>query len=475
MEPGDVICSTLPANSVSKLIRALTWSDFSHVSMCVEPKGCIEANENVTRFSLLRVGCLNPKHVKVIRLRGDAVPAARDIRLAAGSNGLAFLGQPYWTNGTFRALFKSRPLAEQPGAFCSHLVATAYREAGFDIVPSLSPQHVTPRDIADCPLFEDISKTVLEEIHAPYIESYLEFLDADRSVDTPHLLEVALGLEVCDDVGSDFQALAKKRPRSLTEAQVIVLGATATDCEVGMKLDQLLTESLKRHYFVEEQSRVAPRTPLYDPDQLVAWLLSDGASPANVAHILQLCKSVDVGSDDMLRERLETLQAYERGPSLNLAFASYLAPFTRHVYELHKKMIEDNRLVIRILEAFEAGGDFIRLAPSGDPRRKLTELAATRGTFVLQAVLPGIAPRKYAGRLQDALWAYAHHIGASATGVGVYVWRGMEGELVFMPPPPLEEGAWFVDPFLPSALDIQDLGDTDRPARVPGVGTPCSI
>jgi hypothetical protein len=73
IEPGDVICSTIPSNPVSRLIRTLTWSDFSHVSLCVDKKGCIEANE------LLRVGCLNPSNVKVLRLRDDAVANAQAV------------------------------------------------------------------------------------------------------------------------------------------------------------------------------------------------------------------------------------------------------------------------------------------------------------------------------------------------------------------------------------------------------------
>src|SRR5579871_5780597 len=92
IRPGDVICSTIPDGRISRLIRTLTWSRFSHVSLCVEAKGCIEANENVTRFSLVRVGFLDPANVRVIRLRERAGSKASEIPKKAAKAAMAFLG-----------------------------------------------------------------------------------------------------------------------------------------------------------------------------------------------------------------------------------------------------------------------------------------------------------------------------------------------------------------------------------------------
>jgi len=465
LEPGDVICSTVPADPVSRLIRALTWSEFSHVSLCVETKGCIEANENVARFSLLHVGCRSPKNVTVIRLRDDAAPGARDIRLRAGEAGLQFLGQPYWTSGAFKSLFRARPRAQQPGAFCSHLVASAYSAAGLELVAGLSPQHITPRHIAECALFEDISQAALEEIPPAYIEPYFEYLDAPRAADTLHLLEVKIGLGVCSDVADEFKALVGLAPRSLIEA-VVTVGHTFRDnVEAGRRLDALLTASLHKHRFVEEMTRRLPTKPFYDPDQLVAWLLSDAATPANVEHLLSNCTSIDVGSDEVLHDRLEWSRAYDEGAKMGMESAHCLADLAKAAYGLNKRLIESNRLCVRILEAFQKRADFISLAPGGDPRDRLTAMAETRGTFVLQADPPRFEARKYAGRLWDALQAYVVRAGANQTGLAVTVWELIDGALVFLPPPPLEEGSWFLNPFIASTLEVEELGPSAPPDR----------
>jgi hypothetical protein len=61
-------------------------------------------------------------------------------------------------------------------------------------------------------------------------------------------------------------------------------------------------------------TRLLPTRPFYDPDQLVAWLLSEAATPENVEHLLFNCTSIDVGSDDLLRDRRECGGPMMKGP-----------------------------------------------------------------------------------------------------------------------------------------------------------------
>jgi Permuted papain-like amidase enzyme, YaeF/YiiX, C92 family len=467
LQPGDVICSTIPDARVSKLIRALTRSSYSHVSICVEEKGCIEANESVARFSLLHVGCHDPKNVKVLRLRDDADPNARRIQLAAGSNALNFLGQPYWTSGAFRSLFRWLPPTEQPGAFCSHLVASAYREAGLEIVPAVSPQHITPQDIAECPLFEDISDTILEVIPAAHIESYFEYVDDERAVNTPHLCEIAIGLSVCDDIADDFESLVGARPRSLLEAQKLICIAQETNPAVVQQLDLLLCSALRKHNFAEEMIRVMPRKPLYDPDQMVAWLLSDGATPFNVGHVFKACTDLRAGSETRLQERLSDWQTYQMLADSGLSSFVILAKVCEEAYETYKRLIETNDLCIKILFAYQTNTDFARLAPGGDPFARLTRAGEAEGTFVFLAVTPASEARKYVGRLADCLLAYVLYLGTEDSGIGVSVWQETEGNgLVFVPPPPLDEGSWLIKPCKFDPSKVQDHG----PAKAPSLG-----
>jgi hypothetical protein len=462
IEPGDIICSTIPSNLVSGLIRTLTWSDFSHVSLCVEKKGCIEANESVARFSLLRVGCLNPSNVKVLRLRDDAVANAQSIRESSAKEALKFLALPYWTQGTFRALFQARPIAQQPGAFCSHLVASAYKNAGYDLIPGINPQHVSPKAISESPCFVDITANVIEEIPAQHIGDYLEFIDAARSVDTPHLWEVAIGLDVCSDVANSFQALAGQRPRSLPEAQKIIAVECTARPEIARQLDEWLTASMVKHNFVEQLRNKIPRKPFYDPDQLAAWLFSDGAeNVSNIQHVIDNCLSIDHGSDAILQDRLADCQAYQHAALAGLSFAQLLEPLTREIYEAHQELVEKNRICLQILQAASDGRNFIPLVPGGDPRDNLTRAAGEEGVFVLRAVEPVHPARKYAGKLMHALREYAKHVGASESRVAVEVCREVSGQRIFVPPPPLEEGAWMVQPFVYQDFEVEDLGEVE--------------
>ena len=137
---------------------------------------------------------------------------------------------------------------------------------------------------------------------------------------------------------------------------------------MGSKLDTSLDASLRKHEFVEELTRVLPRQPSYDPDQLVAWLISDGATTENVEHVLEDCMSMDFGSDDQLRERLEMWDMYEQAAKLGMLFPGYLAILSKRTYESYKELVETNRLCIKILRTFRDGKDFIQLCASGDPR-----------------------------------------------------------------------------------------------------------
>lgn len=462
VEPGDIICSTIPKNLVSQAIRLLTWSNFSHLSLCVEPQGCVEASENVARFSLLHIGCIDANNVKVLRLRNDACTDARAVRQLAGQNGETFVGQPYWTQGAYRALFRIQPPAWQPGAFCSHLVAKAYQEAGLNIIPSVRPEHVTPDHVAKSQLFEDISQIVLEPFEVALMP-YMEYLDAERSIDTPHLKETALGLEVCGDIAKDFKTLCKKTPRSLSEAQMIVVGAHKEDPQLALKLDALLARRLNKYHFVDEMLRVMPRKPLYDPDHLAAWLMGKQRSDPAVAEVYKQCTDWDDRSDKRLQERMESCKAYEAAAQDGFCFASRLGSIAKEAYKVVNDLTIANRACIDMIMAFVCERDFVQFAPAGDPVKRLELAAQEICTFVLRSQPRHFPGRKYHGRLQDCLCEYVNHIGRTNTETAVDVYRFVNGNMEFLPPPPLEEGSWLWRPtqLVSRNVEVLDLGDVE--------------
>ena len=223
IEPGDVICSTIKANPVSMLIRALTSSDFSHVSMCVETKGFIEANESVARFSLLHIGCIDPKNVKVIRLRDDVANARESPR--CWKRGFEIPRAALLDIWDFPRSFEVSRLPCNPGLFVLIWWRPPISSAGLQIVPNVPPQHITPRDIAECPLFQDISKTVLDEI--PHLTSDLisSFWTPTALPTRPICCRSQSNLMCATTSSDEFEALVKQRPRSLIEAQKVILVA----------------------------------------------------------------------------------------------------------------------------------------------------------------------------------------------------------------------------------------------------------
>ncbi len=144
LRAGDILLSTVPLAATSIAIRVGTVSRFSHAAICTDPPFFVEAVSSGTRtFSIRRFGVRNPKWVAMLRLRDDLDNALQRAH-AAAQRADTFILRHYWLDGALLALTKRLHARRRDELFCSHLVALAYRDGDFDLVPNVPPEKVSP-------------------------------------------------------------------------------------------------------------------------------------------------------------------------------------------------------------------------------------------------------------------------------------------------------------------------------------------
>ncbi|MDG3005125.1 YiiX/YebB-like N1pC/P60 family cysteine hydrolase [Paludisphaera mucosa] len=160
LRPGDILVSTEKNSFVSKQIRKLTFSNFSHASLYVGGGNIIDATFPVVSrrplakltdpasvVGVIRVNDLTPAQAKTV-VRAAEQSRGKIYGAAGIAGGLiaeltpafrffrAVTGKPWKFTGTSLA----------PGVFCSEMVIGAYRRAGVKIAPEVAD---TPGGIVD--------------------------------------------------------------------------------------------------------------------------------------------------------------------------------------------------------------------------------------------------------------------------------------------------------------------------------------
>lgn len=169
LRAGDIVLSTQSTSLVSKLIRGVTASDFSHAAIVMYDAVCVEAvGSGVRVINLRRVHVEDLSKVRVLRLRtsdGLAI-ASQAAKLAK-----VYLFRPYWKSGAVAAPLKNSGKRQNTESFfCSHLVSRCYLEAGLELVSDRTPEGTVPGHLFDSEYLEDITQAVFAERdrnHAP--------------------------------------------------------------------------------------------------------------------------------------------------------------------------------------------------------------------------------------------------------------------------------------------------------------------
>lgn len=135
---------------VSQAIRAVTYSDYSHVDFVLPGEGYLGAHSDggvlIRPFGYCKPAKVMNAVVKVSEPVADSV-----IRFAR-----AQIGKPY-DHGAIFGLLARRNWQDSEKWFCSELVAAAFLHAGHPILNTMHLERVTPRDVSISPLLHVLS------------------------------------------------------------------------------------------------------------------------------------------------------------------------------------------------------------------------------------------------------------------------------------------------------------------------------
>lgn len=160
---GDIIL--VRGNALhSKIIAKLTKGHYSHAMIALENGIFLEAitGSGVQKTSQLRISFEDKSNFIVLRCIFSNEKIATTTLSYLSENYLKYQGYKYNLSG---AIFSLIPLGKNKlpkGYFCSHLVASMYKDAGISLLDK--PVHkVTPNDLINSPNLEDITDQVTFE------------------------------------------------------------------------------------------------------------------------------------------------------------------------------------------------------------------------------------------------------------------------------------------------------------------------
>lgn len=129
----------------SRLIRAATWSEYSHVEIVMPVCSTLLLGAAIDGGVDLR-----PPHQDYLRLREFTVEAGYSVIAAAQTQ----LRKPYDLSGAL-GLALHRDWQDDDSWFCSELVAWAFQVAGFPLLRADHLHRITPRDLLLSPLLKE--------------------------------------------------------------------------------------------------------------------------------------------------------------------------------------------------------------------------------------------------------------------------------------------------------------------------------
>lgn len=153
---GDIILSTVSNAAISKTVRQVTQSRFSHASMVIRKGGLIieAAGKSVRLSSLLNLAARNLENVRVLRLIDKSEGLADRLE-----NAISHCFKDYSFAGAIMSMTQMRFRAPDTEFFCSQLVATAYKEAGVFLFDKES-EKIIPEDFVNCAKLSDVTDEI---------------------------------------------------------------------------------------------------------------------------------------------------------------------------------------------------------------------------------------------------------------------------------------------------------------------------
>lgn len=160
---GDIVL--VRGNALhSKIIAKVTKGHYSHAMIALENDIFLEAitGSGVQKTSLLRVSFKDKSNFIVLRCTFSNEQITSTTLSYISENYLKYQGYKYSLTGAIFSLIPLRKNKNPKGYFCSHLVASMYKDAGISLLDK--PTHkITPNDLINSPILEDVTEQVIFE------------------------------------------------------------------------------------------------------------------------------------------------------------------------------------------------------------------------------------------------------------------------------------------------------------------------
>jgi uncharacterized protein YycO len=309
--PGDILLTASPSGKNSKVIRKFTQSDFSHAAICTEPGIFVEAvGPGVRRVNLGRMAVRDLANAKLLRLKNE-VPNYQTIAETAADKAEAYLTRGYWLDGAIKSILNTKKTIHTTEFFCSHLVAHAFREAGFELVPNRTPEQVTPGAISESTSLRDITD---EAVYAQTPVTWMrwEFLE-DSEEASPHFVEVQVMQRIHRRMAKVFESHGLSAPGDFYEALTSL--AKTQDKNTARAIDREFAASLESEGYlslIEEDRFPTIKHALSVDKQIELGLAKKDFTDHDIDNLLQFYKTFQNTLPEQLNRRESDAALWEQ-------------------------------------------------------------------------------------------------------------------------------------------------------------------
>ncbi|MGC2809067.1 MAG: hypothetical protein WA303_01680 [Bradyrhizobium sp.] len=292
--PGDILLTRVPFDLLDPstyagvAIRGATLAPFSHAALCIEPGLMIEAiGTGVCRLALGQTGSRQRRNVKLLRLTLD-VPDGHIIAQKAAFFGHQYLSRGYSIPGAIGTRIAALRKENRGDLFCSELVARAYREAGYSLLPGKGPGEIAPGDLLKSDALRDVTKLALLQISTD--RPFAFYLDDGSHFERPVHWEVKTKLEILrsGSVARELDAIHSS-PESFFELEKVLRTCLSPNLDTAVH-NELVLRSFKEQYLEKSFAAVGISGPaeVWGPEFELRFHPTDAELEALTAQTLQL-------------------------------------------------------------------------------------------------------------------------------------------------------------------------------------------
>ncbi len=239
--PGDVLLSTVRRSAVSTMIRVGTASQYSHAAIYWGKFSFLEAiDEGISNYNILIKAINDKSNIRVMRLAKE-FDENRSLGQQAAGAAASYIGREYWTAGAIKSQLRRNTVPQDGRMFCSYLVAQAYEDVGVKLCPGIESQSVTPGDLSNSTLFDDVTDETTYAAKPIELHEKMALVDGNNGTSPQKEFRTAIN-RIMVDVRTIFHKADLQTPSSLHQAMELLIcsGESSVQKEVDDKLADVL-------------------------------------------------------------------------------------------------------------------------------------------------------------------------------------------------------------------------------------------